>query len=89
MRNCDDDIRWLAMTLVDPSLLVMLIHVRVIKLPSFLKKSALMANVILAYLLWDERFSSYVRKNYEFKLSIGLVALNFLWVCKRCSSSSK
>lgn len=52
----------LAMTMVAHTLLVLLGHVIVVKMPAFLKNSHLMADAILAYFLLDENLSSYLKK---------------------------
>ena len=53
----------LAMVMVAHTLLVMLGHVITVKLPSFLKNSALMADAILAYFLLEERLIPYLQNN--------------------------
>lgn len=53
----------LAIAMVAHSLLVMLGHVIVVKLPYFLKNSALMADAILAYFLSEERLMHYLKRN--------------------------
>jgi len=55
--------RLLAIIMVAHTLLVMLGHVIVVKIPSFLKSSALMADAILAYFLSDKRLTPYLQKN--------------------------
>jgi transposase len=50
----------LAMAMVAHVLLVMLGHVIAVKLPAFLKNSALMADVILAYFRWEKRLTPYL-----------------------------
>jgi hypothetical protein len=53
--------RLLAIIMVAHVLLVLLGHVIAVKLPSFLKNSALMADVILAYFLSEERLVPYLQ----------------------------
>jgi transposase len=50
----------LAMVMVAHVLLVFLGHVITVKIPAFLKNSALMADVILAYFLLEERLTTYL-----------------------------
>ena len=53
----------LAIIMVAHVLLVMIGHLIVVKLPQFLKNSALMADAILASLLSEERLVSYLQKS--------------------------
>lgn len=53
----------LAIIMVAHVLLVMIGHLIVVKLPQFLKNSALMADAILASFLSEERLASYLQKN--------------------------
>jgi hypothetical protein len=55
--------RLLAIVMVAHVLLVLLGHVITVKLPAFLKNSALMADAILAYFLLDEKLSPYLTKD--------------------------
>jgi hypothetical protein len=55
--------RLLAMVSIAHALLVMLGHVIVTKLPHFLKNSALMADVILAYFQSEERLIPYLQRD--------------------------
>lgn len=55
--------RLLAMVMVAHVLLVLLGHVIAVKLPAFLKNSALMADAILAYFLLDEKLAPYLKKD--------------------------
>ena len=54
--------RLLAMVMAARVLLVMLGHMITVKIPSFLKNSAFMANVILAYFQSEERLIPYLQK---------------------------
>jgi transposase len=53
----------LAIVMVAHVLLVLLGHVITVKLPTFLKNSALMADVILAYFLLEKKLSPYLKKD--------------------------
>lgn len=53
----------LAMVMVAHSLLVLLGHVIVVKIPAFLKNSVLMADVILAYFQLGKKHVSYFQRN--------------------------
>lgn len=55
--------RLLAMAMAAHALLVMLGHVISVKLPHFLKNSALMAGAILAFFLSEKRLSPYLQKD--------------------------
>ncbi len=55
--------RLLAIAMVAHCLLVLLGHIITVKMPKFLKNSALMASVVLAYFLSEKKLQPYLQKN--------------------------
>ena len=60
----------LAICMVSHSLLVLLGHLIVVKMPHFLKNSVGMADVILAYFLLEERHKNYFQETISSDLSL-------------------